>query len=114
MKSKSCALDSRSWLENDDLGAEPVYRDRAIEQRGLQDTGLVLAGGIIDHERRPLALVVRPPELGTGAHGKAPRQRHVRPHPGPIPGITPRVRYSILLLIARQQVDLHGGEEHVV
>ena len=26
-----------------DLGAEPVHRDRAVQQRGLQDTGLVLA-----------------------------------------------------------------------
>ena len=27
-----------------DLGTEPEHRDRAVEQRGLQDAGLVLAG----------------------------------------------------------------------
>ena len=75
-----------------DLGAEPVHRDRAVQQRGLQDAGLVLAGGVIDHERRPPALVIRPPELAAEAHGKAPRQRHVRPHPRPVPGIAPGVR----------------------
>ena len=55
-----------------DLGAEPEHRDRAIEQRGLQDAGLVLAGGIVGHKREPLALVIRPPELAAQAHGKSP------------------------------------------
>ena len=30
-----------------DLGAEAVHRQRAIEDRGLQDPGLVRAGGVI-------------------------------------------------------------------
>ena len=36
-----------------DLGAEPVHRDRAVEQRGLQDAGLVLAGGVVGREHPP-------------------------------------------------------------
>ena len=96
-----------------DLGAEPEHRDRAVQQRGPQDAGLVLASRVIDHERRPLALVIRPPELAAEAHGKAPRQRHIRPHPRPVPGIGPGVHLGLLLLIAHQQVDLHDREGHV-
>ena len=32
-----------------DLRAEPVHRDRAVEQRGPQDPGLVPAGGVVGH-----------------------------------------------------------------
>ena len=39
-----------------DLGAEPEHRDRAVEQRGLQDAGLVLAGAELSgYERKPPA-----------------------------------------------------------
>ena len=65
-----------------DLRAEPVDRDRAVEERGPQDPGLVPAGGAIGPERlRPPGLEIRPPELAAQAHGKAPRQRHVRRPP---------------------------------
>ena len=36
-----------------DLGAEPVHRDRAVQQRSLQDPDLVCAGGIIGARTEP-------------------------------------------------------------
>ena len=52
-----------------DLGAEPEYRDRAVEQRGLKNPGLVLSGRrVIGQKRPPPALVIRPPELAAEAH----------------------------------------------
>ena len=51
-----------------DPGAEPEHRDRAVEERGPEDAGLVLAGRVVRHEREPPALVVRPPELAAEAH----------------------------------------------
>ena len=48
-----------------DLRAEPVHRDRAVQQRGLQDTGLALTGRrvIRDERNRPPVLVIRAAEL---------------------------------------------------
>ena len=47
-----------------DLGAEAVDRQAAVQERGPQDPGVVMAGGVVGHERRPPAFEVRPPELG--------------------------------------------------
>ena len=97
-----------------DLGAEPEHCNRAVEQRGLQDAGLVLAGsGIIGDERNPPALVIRPSELAAESYCKAPRQCHVRAQPRPVPGAVPAAPLRILLHIADQAGDLHGREEHV-
>ena len=48
-----------------DLRAEPAHRGRAVQQRGLQDTGLVLTGRrvIRDERNRPPVLVIRAAEL---------------------------------------------------
>ena len=72
-----------------DLGAEPVHRERAVEQGDSQDPGLVVAGGVVGHEGIPSALEIRPPELGAQAHGETPGQRHVRALSRPVPGIGP-------------------------
>ena len=36
-----------------ELGAEAVDRDRAVQQRGPKDPGLIPAGGVVGHERSP-------------------------------------------------------------
>ena len=96
-----------------DLGAEAVHREGAVEQGDPQDPGLVVAGGVVGHERTPPALEIRPSELGAQAHGKAPGQRHVRPQPSPVPLAVPAARLGILLLKTQHTVHLHGREKDV-
>ena len=81
-----------------ELRAEAEHRQPAVEQRGPEDAGLVPARRrVIGDERSPPGLEIRPPELAAEAHGKAPRQRHVRPHPKPVPLTVPAVPPGILL-----------------
>ena len=46
-----------------DLGAEAEHCQRPVQQRGRQDAGLVLAGGVIGDERKPVAFVIGAAEL---------------------------------------------------
>ena len=46
-----------------DLGAEAVDRQGAVQERGLQDPSLVLAGGVNGRERKPVACVIGAAEL---------------------------------------------------
>ena len=47
-----------------DLRAEPVHGQRTVQQRGLKDAGLILAGHrVIRDERMPPVLVIRAAEL---------------------------------------------------
>ena len=97
-----------------ELGAEAEDRQGAVEERDAQDAGLVLARGRVVHDERiPPGFVIRPPELGAQAHGKAPRQRHVGPQPSPVSLAVPAVPPGILLQKPDQAGELHGGKEHV-
>ena len=50
-----------------DLGAEPEDREGAVQQGDPQDAGLVVAGGVVGHERSPTRS--RNPSTGTRRSG---------------------------------------------
>ena len=71
-----------------ELRAEPEHRDRAVEQRGLQDPGVVLAGGVIGHEWEP-------PGSRNSVHRNSALAPMVKPH-GNATFVPTRVQYPAL------------------